>query len=134
MFSTMDISASGLNAEQTRFRVIANNLANSDSFVRGADGKMTPYRRQQVVFSVGAAPGAREGVSVAKIVPDMSGFRKVYNPSHPYAGPDGFVNMPNVNQIVEMVDMIEASRAYEANATALDATKNIIANALRIIA
>jgi flagellar basal-body rod protein FlgC len=130
----MDISASGLYAERTRMRVIANNLANSESFVRGADGKMTPYRRQQVVFSLGSATGAKEGVSVAKVTPDMSAFRRVYDPSHPYAGADGYVNMPNVNPIVEMVDMMEASRAYEANVTALDATKSILATALRIIA
>jgi flagellar basal-body rod protein FlgC len=130
----MDVSASGLYAERTRMRVIANNLANSESFVRGADGKMSPYRRQQVVFSLGSGAGAREGVSVARVVPDMSGFRRVYDPSHPYAGQDGYVNMPNVNPIVEMVDMMEASRAYEANVTALDATKNILNSALRIIA
>jgi flagellar basal-body rod protein FlgC len=134
MFSVMDISASGLYAQRTRMRVIANNLANSDSFVRGADGKMAPYRRQQVVFSLGSSVSTQEGVSVAKVVPDMSGFRRTYDPSHPYAGPDGYVNLPNVNPIVEMVDMMEASRAYEANVTALDATKSILNNALRIIA
>jgi len=134
MFSVMDVSASGLYAERTRMRVIANNLANSESFVRGADGKMAPYRRQQVVFSLGSSAGTKEGVSVASVVPDMSEFRRVYDPSHPYAGPDGYVNMPNVNPIVEMIDMMEASRAYEANVTALDATKNIINSALRIIA
>jgi len=134
MFSVMDVSASGLYAERTRMRVIANNLANSESFVRGTDGKMAPYRRQQVVFSLGSSAGTKEGVSVASVVPDMSEFRRVYDPSHPYAGPDGYVNMPNVNPIVEMIDMMEASRAYEANVTALDATKNIINSALRIIA
>lgn len=134
MFEAMDISATALNAQRTRMKVIANNLANAESYVRGADGKMTPYRRQRVVFELGSGVGAGEGVSVPKIVSDPSEFRRVYDPDHPYAGPDGYALMPNVNPIVEMVDMMEATRAYEANVTAMDATKSILAATLRIIA
>lgn len=134
MYSVMDISASGLYAERTRMRVIANNLANADSYVRGADGKMTPFRRQQVMFTTGAGGTRGEGVSVGAVLPDMSAFPKKYDPSNPYADKDGYVQTPNVNTIVEMVDMMEASRAYEANVTALEATKSIISSSLRIIA
>ncbi len=134
MFSTMDISASALSAERSRMRMIANNLANAESHVRGPDGTMRPYRRKRIVFQLGSGAGAGEGVSVAKVVDEMSEFRRVYDPDHPYAGPDGCVLMPNVNPIVEMVDMMEATRAYEANVTAMDATKSILAAAFKIIA
>ncbi len=139
MFSILDISASGLYAQRVRMDAIANNLANV-STTRDAQGRPNPYRRQDVIFKVGAPalglPG--EGVSVPAVVDDPTPFRREYKPGHPDAireGPEaGYVRMPNVDPVVEMVNMIDATRAYEANITVMDATKSLFASALRILA
>jgi flagellar basal-body rod protein FlgC len=134
IFSALDISASGLYAERTRMNVIANNLANANS-TRTPEGG--PFRRQLVVLRGTEAndPNRMEnlGVAVAGVVDDPSPFPLVYNPGHPDANPDGYVAMPNVNVVEEMVDMTTAVRAYEANITAIDAGKNIIRRSLDII-
>jgi flagellar basal-body rod protein FlgC len=121
LFAAADISASGLAAERLRLEVVANNIANAFS-TRSANGG--PYRRQDVVFSavLNQRLGGRAGlggVQVAGIVEDMSDLRRVHNPGHPDADKDGYVSMPNVDLPVEMVNMITASRAYEANLRAM---------------
>jgi len=133
-FSSFDVSASGIHAQRARMDVIANNIANADS-TRTAGGG--PYRRQNVVFravyeqSVGNKyPSA--GVEVEGVVEDPTDFRTVYDPSHPDADANGYVRMPNVNVVEEMVDMISATRAYEANITALNAAKSMISAAIEI--
>lgn len=133
-FSSLDISSSGLFAQRTRMDVIANNIANADS-TRTANGG--PYRREMVTFSAAYnnALGNKsqpDGVSVSSIVEDPTDYRTVYDPGHPDADANGYVRMPNVNIIEEMTDMISATRAYEANVTALNATKSMISSAIDI--
>jgi len=137
MFDMLDISASALAAYRVRMDVIANNVANIMT-TRNAQGQSIPYRRRVALFSSGA-PGVvgGGGVRVSQIIEDPAPFRKVYDPDHPDAvksGPDkGCVNYPNVSDEVEMVDMIAATRAYQANVTAYEAGKSLIAAALRLI-
>ncbi len=134
VFSALDISASGLYAERTRMNVIANNLANSNS-TRTPEGG--PFRRQLVVLQGVQAkrPGdlAGLGVRVKGVIDDNSPFPLAYDPGHPDANADGYVAMPNVNVVEEMVDMITALRAYEANVTAIDASKNMVRASLDIL-
>ncbi len=134
IFSALDISASGLYAERTRMNVIANNLANANS-TRTPEGG--PFRRQLVVLQGTEATDPNQlenlGVTVKGVVDDPSAFPLVYNPGHPDANADGYVAMPNVNIVEEMVDMITALRAYEANITAIDANKTIVRRSLDII-
>jgi flagellar basal-body rod protein FlgC len=144
MFDSMHVSASGLAAERLRMDVIAQNLANVNS-TRGADGQ--PYRRHEVVFrssNVGTTSGAGnvdeqatnaplDGVEAVAIVEDPSALRQVYDPSHPDADENGYVSYPNVNPVTEMVDMMTATRAYEANVTAMNAAKNMALKALDIL-
>lgn len=143
MFDSMHISASGLAAERLRMDVIAQNLANANS-TRGADG--LPYRRHEVIFrskDVGTTdgPGVAErassetlqGVEPVAIVEDPSALRTVYDPQHPDADEDGYVHYPNVNPVTEMVDMMTATRAYEANVTAMNAAKSMALKALDIL-
>lgn len=134
VFSALDISAGGLSAERTRMNVIANNLANSNA-TRTPEGG--PFRRQLVILSGTEArdPNNLEGlgVNVEGVVDDLSPFPLVYNPGHPDANADGYVAMPNVSVVEEMVDMITALRAYEANVTAIDTNKNMVRRSLDII-
>lgn len=142
MFASFDISASGLTAQRLRLDVIANNLANAET-TRTAGGG--PYVRQLVVFAprealpfsyflrAAAAPQVPGyGVQVEGIVPDPSPPRRVYQPGHPDADAAGYVAYPNVNVVTEMVDMISASRAYEANAAAFNAAKGMALQALEL--
>lgn len=128
-FSSFDISASGISAQRTRMDVIANNIANADS-TRTAEGG--PYRRQRVTFRsvYEQAMGNRStpsGVAVESVAEDPTDYRSVYDPGHPDADESGYVKMPNVNVVEEMVDMVSATRAYEANVTVMNATKTMIA-------
>jgi flagellar basal-body rod protein FlgC len=122
LFAAADISASGLAAERLRLEVVANNIANAFSTRSPGGG---PYRRQDVVFSAVLNQGLMGGVSrpggvqVLGVVDDMSDFHRIHNPGHPDADSEGYVNMPNVDLPVEMVNMITASRAYEANLRAM---------------
>lgn len=137
LFKTLNISASGLTAERLRLDVVANNIANA-STTRTPDGG--PYQKRAVVFKEklvremtnGARTYVSRGVEVGAIVRDQSPPRMVYNPSHPDANEKGFVAMPNIDLAVEMADMITATRAYEANVTVLNATKNMALKALEI--
>ena len=135
MFDALDVSASGLAAQRQRLTVIAANLANV-STTRDAAGRPEPYRRQAALLeprAVGEAPEA-VGVRVAGIATDLSPPRRVYDPTHPDADQEGYVKYPNVDVLTEMVDALAATRAYEANITAIEATKSMVASALRIIA
>jgi len=134
MLDALDISASALSAQRRRVEVIANNLANAGT-TRDALGRVNPYRRQDVVFRVGMPGGnPARGVHVERTVQDTSPPRLEHNPGHPDADSEGFVRMPNVSPVIEMVNMMEASRAYELNVTAMDATKGLFSAALRILA
>lgn len=139
MFTMFDISASGIRAERARMNTHANNLANINT-TRGEDNE--PYRRRRVFFQEGAPEitGSRHlGVSVAKVDKDYdTDFQYRWEPSHPDAIQEGkwagYVAYPNVQVATEMVDMMMASRAYEANLTTMDTAKQIHSGALRIIA
>jgi flagellar basal-body rod protein FlgC len=134
-FSVFQVSASALAAQRQRMNTIASNMANAQSS-RTAEGGA--YRRQDVVFTaepfgVGASnPSGLEGVKVSGIVRDESPFKMLYDPSHPDADQDGFVAMPNVNIIEEMVNMMMASRAYEASVTTFDISKSMFLKTLEL--
>jgi flagellar basal-body rod protein FlgC len=143
MFDGLEISASGLTAERMRMDVTAQNLANAQT-TRGADGQ--PYRRKEVVLAERQAPGsfgaaltgamgtgAPNGVEVAAVTEDQTPLKRVYDPSHPDADADGYVQMPNVDAVAEMVDLISAQRAYEANVTAMQAAKQMFAKTLELL-
>jgi flagellar basal-body rod protein FlgC len=141
-----DISSSALTAQRLRMDVISSNIANADT-TRGkfVDGKWVPYQRKvvtieakpnqpfsQVLSSAMQGPQAGEGVRVTKIKEDNAPFKQVYNPTHPDADENGFVLLPNVDVLKEMVDMMSATRSYEANVTALNASKAMITKSLEI--
>lgn len=130
-FSSFDISATGLFAQRTRLDVIANNIANAET-TRTIEGG--PYRRQHVTFQEALDDKLRvgAGVEVESVEADPTPARMTYDPGHPDAGPDGYVAMPNVNVIEEMVNMTAATRSYEANVTAMNAAKTMFAAALEI--
>ncbi len=145
MFGGMEISASALTAERLRMDVVAENLANAQT-TRGADGQ--PYRRKEVVLqeraaSFGASLSAAMntsrtapnggGVEVAAIAEDPTPLKRVYDPGHPDADPQGYVSMPNVDTVTEMVDLISAQRAYEANVTAMQAAKQMFSRTLELL-
>src|SRR5262245_12797420 len=128
----MQISASGMTAQRTRMEVVTQNLANVDSAVTPSG---RPYQRKIVVLSPVTAGGFRDalqsadvpdgGVRVANIMEGTDLPRRIHQPDHPYAQADGFVELPNINPMREMLDMLSSTRAYEANATAFQATKSI---------
>lgn len=132
-FNIFSISATGLTAQRLRMEIISTNIANSET-TRTERGE--PYRRKIPVFQelVRNIGGRLEngGVIVKHIHEDPSEFRIVYDPTHPDADENGYVRLPNVNIIREMVDMINAQRAYEANAMAINTTKAMITAALQI--
>lgn len=136
VFSAMDIAASGLSAERTRMNTIASNLANAQT-TRTAEGG--PYRRVDPVFEAIAldkmralSPSERSVsmVQVSEIVQDERPGHMVYSPGHPDANADGYLEYPNVNIVEEMVNMISASRAYEAGISSVEATQKMASSAL----
>jgi len=138
VFSAMEVSASGLAAERTRMNTIASNLANSHT-TRTASGG--PYKRIDPVFEAelidrthagGAASGAVSMVKVSRIVQDSRQGQMVYEPGHPDANRKGYVEYPNVNVVEEMVNMLQASRAYEAGVTSIESVKGMAKNAIDI--
>lgn len=143
LFKAMNISASGLSAERVRMDVISANIANANST---SSAKGHAYRRQVVLLTPQDNQGsfknifqdslkkeaAYGGVRVAEIAEDPSAFKQVYDPSHPNASAEGYVEYPNVEIMKEMVELITASRSYEANVTALNSTKSIFLKALDI--
>jgi flagellar basal-body rod protein FlgC len=145
MFGGMEISASALTAQRLRMNVTAENIANAET-TKGADGN--PYRRKEVTLqsvgqagtfgsqlsramgTSGAAPG---GVQATEISEDPTNGKLVYDPGHPDADGQGYVRMPNVDTVTEMVDLIDAQRAYEANVTAMSAAKQMFAKTLEML-
>lgn len=132
IFRAMQISASGLTAERFRLDLIANNIANVHTTRTEQGG---PFRRKAAVFAESlqdARRGLGGGVRVAQVLADRTPPRLVFEPEHPDADADGYVAYPNINMVQEMVDMITATRAYEANVTALNASKSMFLRALEI--
>lgn len=132
IFSSFDISASGLFAQRTRLDVIAGNIANAET-TRTAEGG--PYARRQVVFAEALGRTTRAagaGVEIVGIAVDPAPPNTVHDPGHPDAGPDGYVALPNVNVIEEMTDMVAATRSYEANVAAMNAAKSMFQSALEL--
>ncbi len=130
MFSILEISASALSAQSQRMNVTASNLANSES-VAGPDGEA--YRAKQVIFE-NAAKNAQSigGVRVSAVVEDPSPMRLEYRPEHPMANDEGYVEMPNVDPVAEMVNMISASRSYQANVEVMNTSKQILMKTLTL--
>ncbi|GLC91018.1 MULTISPECIES: flagellar basal body rod protein FlgC [Cupriavidus] len=126
-----DVAGSAMAAQSQRMNVTASNLANADSVV-SPDGQA--YRAKQVVFGMAPTPGQSDvgGVQVAGISEDPSPPRMVHNPTHPMANAQGYVVMPNVNPVEEMVNMISASRSYQANVEVLNSAKNMMLKTLTI--
>lgn len=129
--ATMAIAASALKAQQGRMRVIAENIANANSTARVAGGD--PYRRQVPVFKPTTLVGGGEGVAMAKVDPDRSDFRTEYDPGNPAADAKGYVKLPNVDTLVEALDMKEAQRAYEANMNVIETSRAMEARTLDIL-
>jgi flagellar basal-body rod protein FlgC len=132
LFSSLGVSASGLRAQSTRLRVIAENLANADT--TGAKPGEAPYRRKTISFGsvLDQATGLEE-VAVGEIAPDPAPFPLAYEPGSPAADADGYVRRPNVNALVEMVDMREATRSYEANLKTLETSRDMLQRALDLL-
>jgi|SRR3954470_8726375 flagellar basal-body rod protein FlgC len=114
------IAASGLRAQQARMRIIAENIANADSTSKTPGGD--PYRRQAPVFQPTKVAGG-QGVKMARVDPDQTQFRQDYEPGNPAADDKGYVKLPNVDSLVEALDMREAQRAYEANLNVIETTR-----------
>jgi flagellar basal-body rod protein FlgC len=133
IFGAIGIAASGMAAERLRLDVTSANLANADT-TRGVDGK--PYVRQEVALQAGGVSTFSDmltGVQVAGIVNDPSPPRRVYDPSHPDADANGYVNLPNVNSVTEMTDLIAESRSYEADTQALQTAKSLYSKTLDLL-
>ncbi|MBY4948536.1 flagellar basal body rod protein FlgC [Cupriavidus respiraculi] len=126
-----DVAGSAMAAQAQRMNVTASNLANADSAV-APNGQ--PYRAKQVVFGLAPTPGQTDigGVQVQNVMEDPSPPRMVHNPTHPLANAEGYVVMPNVNPVEEMVNMISASRSYQANVEVLNTAKNMMLKTLTI--
>ncbi|MCM1468403.1 MAG: flagellar basal body rod protein FlgC [Alistipes sp.] len=145
IFTGLNISASGLTAQQIRMDILSQNIANVDT-TRTEDG--TPYRRKNVVFAeksnsrlssfsnvltAATKSIAGQGVKVVRVIEDTkTAMKMTYDPSHPDADENGYVTYPNVNPITEMTDLIDATRSYEANVTAFNATKAMLAKGLEV--
>ncbi len=141
LIKTMDLAAGGMTAQRQRLNVISMNLANANT-TRTDDG---PYRRKTVIFEAAPAEepfsgrlsesldGQIHGVKVKEIVPVEGEFKKIFDPSHPDADAKGYVALPNVNLVEEMVQMLNANRSYEANAAVIRTSKDMALRALDII-
>ena len=129
---TMRISGSGLRVQGQRLRVIAQNIANANSLPTDPNGK--PYRRKTITFrnEFNKALGL-DTVKVHKVRPDMSAFGKRFDPNHPAADADGYVLTPNVNTLIEMTDMREAQRSYEANLSVIKSSKRMLNSAIDLL-
>jgi flagellar basal-body rod protein FlgC len=131
LFKVFDVSGSAVSAQSQRLNVVASNLANAES-VAGPDGQ--PYKARQVVFQTqmfGADP-ASAGVSVSRVVEDNSAPRKIHDPQNPAADAEGYVTLPNVNAVEEMVNMISASRGYQTNVDVMNTAKSLLQKVLQL--
>lgn len=147
IFTSMNTTASALTAQRLRMDVISSNIANVDTTrAKQVNGEWEPYRRKSVTLTedngqfssflnraMRKEENAGNGVKVTKINDDtQTPFKLVYNPAHPDANEDGYVEMPNVDLLTEMVDLVSATRSYEANITVLNASKSMLTKALEI--
>ncbi|MCA1009229.1 flagellar basal body rod protein FlgC [Halobacillus halophilus] len=149
IFDAMNTSASGLTAQRLRMDVASSNVANANSTraQRNEEGEWEPYRRKMVVFEPNSVSfkshlenasrrsthhGSSQGVKASTIAEDETPFKQVFNPNHPDANSEGYVQTPNVDPLQEMVDMMSATRSYEANVTSLNASKSMLMKALEI--
>ncbi len=130
--SAIETSISGMNSQGTRMRIIAENIANAQSTARGPDGE--PYRRRVVSFTneLDRASGAKL-VKVKGVENDKAEFETIYDPSHPAADGSGYVKMPNVNSLIETMDMQQAQRSYEANLAAIKASQNMMVRTIDLL-
>jgi len=129
LFNILNISGSAMTAQSQRLNTVASNLANVDS-TTGPDGK--PYKAKQVVFSTQQMGDQGAGVKVSAVVEDPSPMKMVYDPKHPMADAQGYVAMPNVNVVEEMVNMISASRSYQNNVDVMNTSKTLLLKTLTI--
>ncbi|MFD1067578.1 flagellar basal body rod protein FlgC [Oceanobacillus locisalsi] len=146
IFQSMNSSASGLTSQRLRMNLVSSNLANAQTTraTQNADGEFEPYRRKMATFGTDQ-PSFKQmlkyaegnnasggGVQTTSIAEDQKPFEQVYNPEHPDANEEGYVEMPNVDPLKEMVDLMGASRSYEANVTAFNASKGMLTKTLEL--
>ena len=129
--AAISAAASGMRAQTVRMRLAAENVANANS--TGVDPNTEPFRRRIPLLESTTLASGAEGVRVRGATEDMSQFRREYNPSHPAADADGYVQLPNVDTLVEMMDLRDATRAYEANLNMIDAARTMTSRALDLL-
>lgn len=132
LLEAMQMAAKGMKAQGVRMRVISENMANADTTAKTPNGN--PYQRKIVTFknTLDRASGMK-AVDVDKVIPDETDFTLKYAPSHPAADKNGYIKLPNVNTLVEMMDMREAQRSYEANLGVIDIAKSMLMRTLEIL-
>jgi len=129
LFNIFNVSGSAMSAQAQRLNTVASNLANADS-TASATGQA--YRAKQVVFEAVQTEGGGTGVKVREVVEDAAPLRQVYDPKHPMADDKGYVAMPNVNVVDEMVNMLSASRSYQTNVETMNAAKSLLLKTLTL--
>lgn len=130
LFNVFDIASSSMAAQSQRLNVVASNLSNADS-ATSSSGQ--PYRARQVVFTTAAvSPQGASGVKVTGVIEDQSPMKKIYEPKHPLADKEGYVTMPNVNVVEEMVNMISASRSYQNSVDMMNTAKALLLKTLTL--
>lgn len=130
LFNIFNVAGSGMSAQGQRLNAVASNIANADSSTSASGG---PYKAKQVVFAVTPVAGTQaSGVKVSEVREDQSAPRLVYDPKHPEANANGYVAMPNVNVIEEMVNMLSASRSYQNNVETMNAAKTMLLKTLTL--
>lgn len=146
MFQSLNTTTSALTSQRLRMDVISSNMANAETTrAEYVNGNWQAYKRKSVVLqengsqfsnylhsAMGKSTGSGNGVHVSRIIEDETPFKLVYNPNHPDANVDGYVEMPNVDPLREMVDLMSATRSYEANVTVFNASKGMLMKALEI--
>jgi flagellar basal-body rod protein FlgC len=129
--AVMSVAASALRAQQARMRIIAENMANADSVSQTAGGD--PYRRQVPVFSPTTLPGGLQGVAMSSVAQDQTAFKTEYKPGNPSADAKGYVKLPNVDPLIESLDMRDAQRAYEANLSVIETARSMQTSTLDLL-
>ena len=129
LFNIFNVSGSAMSAQAQRLNTVASNLANADS-VTSASGEA--YRAKHVIFEAAATEGGATGVRVQQVIEDPSPLKQVYDPKHPMADEKGYVAMPNVNVVDEMVNMLSASRSYQTNVETMNAAKTLLNKTLTL--
>ncbi len=127
----MSVAASAMQAQQARMRVIAENIANADSVSKTPGGD--PYRRQTPVFAPVTLPDGAQGVTMTRVAQDQTAFHRQYQPGHPSADAKGYVKLPNVDPLVEALDMREAQRAYQANLNVIETAKSMANDTIALL-